>query len=130
MAKFVGKIFRIPDRYLKNIRGNGAHFVHVTWYNPKNHKFRCKVITSLEEINTVPKSERGRHKGKTYAVYDDNHLAFFKYRKYSDLRNGDIQPIPVNKTKGFKVWSGYQGATELTLSEICKGKKTDLHIDK
>lgn len=70
MAKFVGKIFRIPDRYLKNILGNGAHFVHVTWYNPKNHKFRCKVITSLEEISSVPKSERGRHKGKTYAVYD------------------------------------------------------------
>ena len=57
MAKYVGKIFRVNNKTLR-IKGSGSHFVHVKWYNPFTHKFRCYVITSLEEKKVLSPGER------------------------------------------------------------------------
>ena len=56
MAKFVGKIFKVSNNKI-GIRNDGAHNVHVVWYNPFKRKFRCKVITSLESAAQKTRSD-------------------------------------------------------------------------
>ena len=57
MAKYVGKIFKVNNQKL-NIRGKGYHFVHVKWFNPVTRKFRCRVITSLEDEHAKSNIEK------------------------------------------------------------------------
>lgn len=124
MAKFVGKIFKTSNNVL-GVRGSGAHYFKVTWYNPFKRKFHCKVITSLEKTETVElKQKRQKLKNKAYVKKDgkDNEYCVFNRNKFEDLRKGEITPIPVSQTQGFPLWSGYMGTADLSLSEMRKAK--------
>ncbi len=125
MAKYVGKIFKVNDKDLK-IRGNGSHFVHVTWYNPFKRRFRCKVITSLEDIKTL-EGKQIKNSRLTPHVKRGNIFNLFKKKKYNKLRSGVIQPIPIDKTIGFDVWSGYDETRDLELKVM---KNAKLQEDK
>ena len=124
MAKFVGKIFKASDNVL-GVRGNGAHYFKVVWFNPFKRKFHCKIITSLERTEKVePKKKRQQLKNKAYVKKEGNNNEYcvFNRGKFEDLRNGDITPIPVPQTQGFPLWSGYMGTAELSLSDMRKAK--------
>lgn len=123
MAKFVGKIFKVSNNKL-GIRNDGAHFVHVTWYNPFKRKFRCKVITSLESEKELNGKDLKQLKTTPYVKKrgSKNVFRLFKRNKYGKVRKGEIIPIPENKLKGFNVWSGYQNTVELFVSELKQAK--------
>ena len=130
MAKYVGKIFKVDDKKLK-IHGNGIHYVHVKWYNPFTRKFRCHVITSLEDQITIPAMER--HKvlsSNAYHQIDKNTFNIFNRGKYRKLRNGDIEPIPAKKAKGFRVWSGFLESRDLHISALKRNEQKNMSIKK
>ncbi|MBQ8229683.1 MAG: hypothetical protein IJZ32_03195 [Clostridia bacterium] len=129
MAKYVGKIFRVNNTAL-NIKRRGTHYVHVTWYNPFTRKFRCKVITSLEDKKVLSEDEKRVLSSTPYHKEKDNTYNLFSKRKYSKLRNGDIQPISAQKTKGFEVWSGYSGSRDLFVSVLKGNEQKHLKIEK
>ena len=129
MAKYVGKIFRVNNRRL-NIKRKGTHYVHVKWYNPFTRKFRCKVITSLEDKKVLSNEEKKMLSTTPYHKEKDNTYNLFSKRKYSKLRNGDIEPIPIKKTKGFGLWSGYQGTKDLNINDLKGNEQKHLRIDK
>lgn len=121
MAKYVGKIFKVDNAKLK-IRGNEAHYVHVKWYNPLTKRFKCKVITSLENKHVI-KDGNKRILGTTPYIQADNGVYnIFDKKKYKKLRNGDIVPIPVSKARGFDIWTGYEETRNLHISAL-KGKE-------
>ena len=120
MAKYVGKIFKVNNAALK-IKRNGAHYVHVTWFNPFTKRFRCKVITSLEDkFDLKDKNKRILGAGPFHKVSDDIYCVFSK-GKYERLRAGKISPISVSKTKGFNIWIGYEDVKTVHISAL-KGK--------
>lgn len=123
MAKFVGKIFKVSNNKL-GLRNNGAHNVHVVWYNPFKRKFRCKVITSLESEKELNGKQLKELKTTPYVKKrgSKNIFRLFKCNKYAKIRKGVIEPIPESKLQGFDVWSGYQNTVELTLSELKQAK--------
>lgn len=121
MAKYVGKIFRVNNTAL-NIKRRGTHYVHVTWYNPFTRKFRCKVITSLEEEKRLSNNERTVLQTTPFHKKEENVYALFSRKKYNKLRNGKITPIPIIKTEGFGVWSGYQETRDVHINAL-KGKE-------
>ena len=130
MAKYVGKVFKVDDKKLK-IRGNGAHYVYVKWYNPFTRKFRCRVITSLENRKVIP--ERERHSvlsSNSYYPVDNNTYNIFSRHKYIKLRSGIIEPIPVNKMKGFDLWSGYSGTRDVHITALKGNEQEKLSIRK
>lgn len=129
MAKYVGKIFRVSNKALK-IKGKGTHYVHVKWYNPFTRKFRCNVITSLEDKRDLPKEKRHNLHVMTFHKEDERTYHLFSRDKYEDLRNGQIVPIPVHKSKGFKVWSGYKETRDLTAKALKGNEQKHLHIEK
>ena len=129
MSKYVGKIFRVNNTAL-NIKRRGTHYVHVTWYNPFTRKFHCKVITSLEDKKILTEDEKRVLSSTPYYKETDNTYNLFSKRKYSKLRNGDIQPIPIQKTKGFEVWSGYLGSRDLFISALKGNEQNHLKIEK
>ena len=49
MPKYVGKIFKVDNRTLK-LKGSSTHYVHVKLYNPFTRKFKCRIVTSLENF--------------------------------------------------------------------------------
>lgn len=121
MAKYVGKIFRVNNTAL-HIKRRGTHFVHVKWYNPFTRKFRCKVITSLEDKKRLPTNKRKNLHAMTFHKENEDTYCLFSRNKYEDLRNGKIVPISVHKTSGFNVWSGYQETRDVHISAL-KGKE-------
>ena len=130
MAKYVGRIFEVSNRAL-NLRGNGTHKVHVQSYNPFSRKFRCKVITSLEDktmdLSKIEKSRRNN----TFITVRGNEYFLFDNKKYDRLRNGEIVPIPMSRTDGFELWSGYESAQDLSLQILRKSKlKSNYRIRK
>ena len=129
MAKYVGKIFRVNNTAL-HIKRRGTHYVHVKWYNPFTRKFRCKVITSLEDKKTLSDKEKRVLSSTPYHKEKDNTYNLFSKRKYTKLRNGEIQPIPIQKTKGFAVWSGYSGTRDLHISVLKGNAQKHLNIKK
>jgi len=122
MAKYVGKIFKISNKDL-NIRGVGAHNVHVQWYNPFKRVFRCRVITSLETSKELD-GKLKKELDNTAYYYDkkNNVYHLFRKKRYLKLRSGVIEPIPMEQTKGFEHWSGYYGAQDLNINTLKKGK--------
>lgn len=129
MAKYVGKIFRIENVRL-NIKRRGTHYVHVKWFNPFTRKFRCRIITSLEDKKVLQESERTILNSTPYYKESNSTYNLFSKNKYIKLRSGNIEPIPTNKTVGFNVWSGYLGSRNLHIS-VLKGKEqTNLKIKK
>ena len=129
MAKYVGKIFRVTNKDLK-IKGKGVHYVNVTWYNPVTHKFKCKIITSLEDKKALSNEEKYLLNIVPYNREGGNTYNLFARRKYAKLRIGEIEPIPVQKLKGFSVWSGYSGERDLSIN-VLKGKEQKhLKIEK
>ena len=100
MAKYVGKIFKVNNAALK-IKRNGAHFVHVKWFNPFTKRFKCKIITTLEDKRELKGDDKRvlgtgpfhKERGDVYSIFSKG--------KYERLRNGDITPIPVSKNKRF-----------------------------
>lgn len=131
MAKYVGKVFRIPNSRL-GIRNNGTHYVHVTWYNPFKRKFRCKTITSLETEKTLEGKQYKELRRTPYIKKQGSKNVFrlFKREKYPRIRDGRLTPIPVSKTNGLPLWSAYSSTVELNLSDLKKVKKTDIKISK
>ena len=129
MAKYVGKIFRVNNAIL-NIRRRGSHYVHVKWYNPITHKFRCKVITSLEDKKVLSDKEKRILSSTPYYKEKDNTYNLFSKRKYAKLRNGEIEPIPVKKTKGFDVWSGYSSVRDVHIRVLKGNEQKHLSIKK
>ena len=132
MAKYVGKIFKVANNKL-GIRNNGAHNVHVTWYNPLKRKFRCKVITSLESEETLIGKQRKKLDRTPYVrkvgTKDDFYL--FKRSKYRSLRNGTLTPIPTTKVDGLSHWSAYGNTVDLTVNDLKKSKEqSDIKIKK
>ena len=123
MAKYVGKVFKIPDRNL-GIRGKGVHLVKIVWYNPFKRLFNGKVVTSLEERKVLTKEDKKNLHLRTYYKENNDTYVFIKRNKYERLRNGSIEPIPIGKTKGLSVWSGYSGNKKIHISLI-KGKKPE-----
>ena len=49
-------------------------------------------------------------------------IVFFEKQKYSKIRSGNIEPIPILKTKGFDYWHGYEGTRYLHARQL-KGKE-------
>lgn len=128
MAKFVGKIFRVSNSKLK-LHGNDIHYVDVKWYNPFNHKFKCRVITSLEERlgKTELSSEQAKIACSVYDTKTQTHCVM-KKNKYIQMRNGKIEPIPITQCENFDVWSGYSKTIYLTKKDL--KKKSKLKIKK
>lgn len=123
MAKYVGKIFVLPNNAL-NIKRTGAHCIHVQWYNSRTHKFRCRTITSLEERKEIPATEREDFlKDNLYHKEDDGTFSIFKKHKYRKIRDGRIEPIPMQILEGFSAWSGYEGTQFLTKSQLKNAKE-------
>ena len=121
MAKYVGKIFKVNNAALK-IKRNGAHYVHVQWFNPFTKRFRCKIITTLEDKRELRGDDK-RVLGKGPFHYENGDVySVFSKGKYERLRNGDIVPIPISKTKGFGVWTGYEHTRYIHIS-VLKGKE-------
>ena len=52
--------------------------------------------------------EREILKSTPYVYKGDDVFALFVMKKYTKIREGVIEPIPITKTKGFDVWGGYQ----------------------
>ena len=130
MAKYVGKIFRINNSKLK-IRGNDVHYIHVKWFNPFSRKFKCRVITSLEDMKhktTVNKS----YLEKVYSSYNNERESFciLNKKKYKKLRNGYIEPIPLDRCVNFDVWAGFTKTVNLSRSDLIKGDETEMSIKK
>ena len=117
MAKYVGKIFRVNNKILR-IKGSGSHFVHVKWYNPFTHKFRCHIITSLEEKKVLTRDKRNNLHIMSYHKENENTYCIFNRKKYEDLRSGKITPIPVSCANGLTVWSGYQDRRNLHIATL------------
>lgn len=128
MAKFVGKIFRVSNSKLK-IHGNDIHHVKVKWYNPFNHKFKCRVITSLEERvdKTALNGETAKVACSVYNTKTKTHCLLSK-TKYKQLRNGKIEPIPITECENFDVWSGYSKTVYLTKKDL--KRKSNMKIKK
>ena len=130
MAKYVGKIFKVNDKNLK-IHGNSSHFVYVKWYNPFTRKFRCRVITSLEEQKFIPEQDRhGVLSSNSYYQVNKNTYNIFNRHKYRKLRSGDIEPIPMKKAKGFKVWSGFFYTRDVDVTALKGNEQKNLSIKK
>lgn len=130
MAKYVGKIFKVSNNKLK-IKGNDAHYVHVKWYNPFSKKFKCKVITSLED-KVVLNDDNRKNLHNAIGYYDkrSNSFSFFDKKKYTKLRNGEITPLPISKLTGFDVWSGYSGTKYLKKEDLKGNVKNTMRIKK
>ena len=129
MAKYVGKVFSVPNNKL-GVRRSGTHYVHVKWYNPFKKLFFCRIMTSLEkkktseELTTDDKKKRIIRKRR-----DFYHV--FEEQKFDRLRNGDITPIPVGKIEGSDVWSGYENSVYLKRSVLSpKSRRTSIRIKK
>lgn len=128
MAKFVGKIFRVSNSTLK-LHGNDTHYVSVKWYNPFNHKFKCRVITSLEKRvdKTALSGEAAKVACSVYDAKTKTHFLLGK-NKYKQIRNGTIEPIPITQCENFEVWSGYSKTVYLTKNDL--KNKANLKIKK
>lgn len=130
MAKYVGKIFKIPNSVLK-IKGTDIHYVQVKWYNPFTKKFKCNIITSLEDkVKLNEENKIGLHNSIGYYDKRSNTFSFFDKKKYLKMRNGDITPIPINKLVGFPVWSGFSGSLYLNINDLKGNQKNKLGIKK
>ncbi len=130
MAKYVGKIFKVPNKELK-LHGRDIHHVHVQWYNPHNHMFKCRVITSLEEavpLGALPKEPK-KLICSTYDSQTGEHAVLTK-TKYKQLRNGGIEPIPINQCENFKTWSGFSKTVYLSKSDLKLKNKSNMQIKK
>ena len=128
MAKYVGKIFRVNNKDLK-LKGSATHYVHVQWYNPFTRMFKGKVITSLEKRKFVGENKRAL--GATpYHKNEDASYSFFEKQKYSKLRSGKIEAIPVTKTNGFDTWHGYEGICNLHIRHLKGKEQKHLNIKK
>lgn len=117
MAKYVGKIFEVNNAAL-GLRGNKTHKVHVQWYNPFKRIFRCKVITTLEDKTKDLSSLRDSRRTNTYITKRGEEFYLFDKGKYERLRKGEIVPIPMSKTEGFVLWSGYEHTRNLRLKTL------------
>ena len=129
MAKYVGKVFKLPDRKL-GIKGNGAHMVKITWYNPFKRVFHGRVITSLENRETISESEKKNLHLRTFHKESDSTYLFMNRSKYEKLRNGQIIPIPVHKASGLSVWSGYSGNRKIHIKTLKGQKALNIKIKK
>ena len=120
VAKYVGKVFRVDNKTLK-LKGSAMHYVHVIWYNPFTRRFKCRIITSLENRKFL--GENKRVLGSTpYHKNEDGSYSFFEKQKYSKIRDGKIEPISVKKSTGFDTWHGYEGTRYLHVRNL-KGKE-------
>ena len=128
MAKYVGHIFKVNNAAL-GIKRSGSHYVHVKWFNPFSRKFWCKIITSLEERKSLDQIKASK-KAKICLKGGGDDFYIFAERKYAKLRNGEIVPIPVDKTEGFSVWSGYYGSRYLARSKLKGNRKLHMKIKK
>lgn len=120
MPKYVGHIFKLNNAALR-VKGIGTHYVHVKWYNPFKKLFYCKVITSLEHKRD---SYDYKQLSKVPHRFNNGQCYVFSKQKYKRLRDGKIVPIPMNETKGFERWSGYEGVRYLSAEKL-KGKKQE-----
>lgn len=130
MAKYVGKIFKVSNPKLK-IHGNDIHHVSVKWYNPFTHMFKCRVITSLEDKVSQPelKGDTAKVACATYDAKTKTHSVLNK-RKYKQLRNGSIEPIPINKCENFDVWSGFSKTVYLSKKDLKLNNVSKMKIKK
>ena len=131
MAKYVGKIFKVNNKALK-IKGSGTHYVHVKWYNPFTRKFRCNIITSLENKKELDENQRRNLHLMTFSKEKRNSELYYVFnrQKYNKLRNGKIVPIPFSKTQGFEVWSGYSDVKNLHISSLKNNEQKHMKIKK
>ena len=129
MAKYVGKIFKVDNAKLK-IHGKEAHYVHVKWYNPFTKRFKCKVITSLENRHFIQDGNKRILGTAPFTQSSEGYYNIFNKKKYERLRKGDIVPIPVSKTKGFNVWTGYEETKNLHISALKGKEQRHLSIEK
>lgn len=131
MAKYVGKVFKVPNNKL-GIRNKGAHYVHVTWYNPFKRNFRCKTITSLETEKELSGAQYKELRRTPYIkkTGTKNTFFLFKRNKYAGLRKGTLTPISTDKVDGLEHWSAYQNTVELTARDLKQSKATDVKISK
>lgn len=129
MAKYVGKVFKVPDRHL-GIRGKGAHMIKITWYNPFKRLFYGRVITSLEDRKVLNSEERKYLHLQNYHKESENVFLLMKRNKYEKLRNGKITPIPVTKAKGLDVWSGYSERKRIHISKLKNKRPEKVVISK
>ena len=121
MAKYVRKIFKVNNAALK-LKRDGAHYVHVKWFNPFTKRFRCRVITSLENKRELKGDDkRMLGSGPFHRVSGDIYNTFNK-GKYERLREGHITPIPVSKSESFGLWIGYEEMKDVHIS-VLKGKE-------
>lgn len=61
-------------------------------------------------------------KKNTYITKRGEEFYLFDKGKYERLRKGEIVPIPMSKTEGFALWSGYAHTRNLRLKTLkdCK----------
>ena len=112
------------------IKRNGAHYVHIQWFNPFTKRFRCKIITTLEDkVELKGDDKRILGKGPFHKEIGDIYSVFAK-NKYERLRKGQITPIPVSKTEGFGVWIGYEESKDLHISVLKGREQKNLRIKK
>lgn len=119
MAKYVGKIFRVSNTKL-GLRGNSTHYVYVQWYDMKNKDFKCRVLTSLEKEKKFSKNDPGKFilwKSLFHRNTDDT-FCIFKKQDYELIRNGEIEPIPMNKLENASHWHGFMKEVKLDKSDF------------
>ncbi|MCM1043509.1 MAG: hypothetical protein NC548_43760 [Lachnospiraceae bacterium] len=124
MAKYVGKIFKASNDKL-HIRGNGAHYVHVKWYNPFTRKFKCKVLTSLDKKKSIPITQRDKaFVGKIVTKLSGDDFVVFSKSEYDKIRKGEVEPIPVSQTENLDNWTGYSSEVYLMRKDLKQTSKT------
>ena len=75
--------------------------------------------------------KRGFYKvlsSNAYHQIDKNTFNIFNRGKYRKLRNGDIEPIPAKKAKGFRVWSGFLESRDLHISALKGNEQKNMSI--
>ena len=122
MAKYVGKIFNVKNSIL-GIRRRKTHNCLVEWFNPKTKKFRCRIITSLEDQVSLENEVKESILSSTpYHKVDENVFNLFKLKKYNKLRDGKITPIPQSQLLGTTIFHGFEKTVDLSLSQLRKSK--------
>ena len=71
--------------------------------------------------------EREILKSTPYVYKGDDVFALFVMKKYTKIREGVIEPIPITKTKGFDVWGGYQETRFLSRGTL-EGKERKKYV--
>ena len=84
----------------------------------------------MEEEKKLVGKEREILKSTPYVYKGDDVFALFVMKKYTKIREGVIEPIPITKTKGVDVWGGYQESCNVSIRALKGREQKNMKIRK